>query len=49
MSGQVSVSWGKNGGFYITRWRICLWRVALTFLPYEVDELMARAFGGDGE
>lgn len=47
--GTLSLSWGENGGLYtmrrhITRlglvWRICIWRVALTYVPIEIDDLM---------
>ena len=47
MAGNLSISWGRNGGYYLTRWRICLGKVAITYLPVEIDDLM-RAYG-EGE
>jgi hypothetical protein len=37
----IALSWGKYGGFYKTHSRICLGRIALTWLPVEIDDLMA--------
>lgn len=43
-SGTVAVSWGKTGGWYIARGRVCLGRLALTFVPHvELDQMM-RAY-----
>ena len=46
--GHLSVSWGPSGGFYFVRkgttLRLCLWRVAFTYLHgIEVDDLL-RSF-----
>jgi hypothetical protein len=39
--GTLALSWGSYGGFYVTRHRICLGRVAITLLPEnEIEELM---------
>lgn len=41
MSGNVSLSWGRFGGFYVNRRRICLGWVAFTYIPVaEIDDLM---------
>lgn len=44
---SLILSWGRNGGVYAhfspVSWRICLWRVALTLLFMEIDDLMAYA------
>ena len=43
MTGTVAISWGPNGGVYLHHdfsWRICLWRVALTYVPVELDDMM---------
>ena len=40
--GTLALSWGPSGGFYIHRHRICLGRVALTYSPMEIDDLMER-------
>lgn len=40
--GTLSLSWGPSGGFYVCRHRLCLGRVALTYVPgVEIDALMA--------
>jgi hypothetical protein len=37
----LSLSWGPSGGFYLHRHRVCLGRLALTFVPdVEIDDLM---------
>lgn len=42
--GTLAVSWGKPGGWYIARGRICLGRLALTYVPrVEIDKMM-RAY-----
>lgn len=38
--GTLSLSWGRYGGFYVCRWRVCLGFVALTYVPVEIDDLM---------
>lgn len=41
MKGCISVSWGAYGGFYLHPKRVCLGRVAFTWLPkIEIDDLM---------
>jgi hypothetical protein len=41
MSGTLALSWGPSGGFYLHPRRICLGRVALTYVPnFEVDDMM---------
>ena len=43
--GTIALSWGPSGGFYVVRHRICLWRVALTYVPrVEIDDMM-EAYG----
>jgi hypothetical protein len=45
--GTFVVSWGKNGGFYASRlhgWtRLCLWRVAFTYIQRDLDAVLADA------
>lgn len=42
--GTLAVSWGKSGGWYIARGRICFGRVAFTYVPHvELDQMM-RAY-----
>lgn len=52
MSGTFALSWGRYGGFYLLRWRtprvgkpwrLCLGRIALTYLPVEIDDML-RAY-----
>lgn len=39
--GTLSISWGPSGGWYVHHHRICLGRLALTFVPgVEIDDLM---------
>lgn len=48
--GTLALSWGPWGGFYIYNgycWRLSLGWVALTYLPVEIDDLMA-AMKDDG-
>ena len=45
--GMVALSWGKYGGFYLHRNRVCLGWVALTWLPQEIEELMRAALDKD--
>ena len=45
-TGTVALSWGESGGFYVHRHRICLGRVALTYVPVEIDALM-RAYSDE--
>ena len=40
MSGTIAISWGRFGGLYITRNRVCAGWVAVTYAPVEIDELM---------
>lgn len=41
MSGTLALSWGPSGGFYVHPHRICIGRVALTYVPdAEIDDLM---------
>jgi hypothetical protein len=42
-SGTLAVSWGRYGGFYLHRHRICLGWLAVTYVPVEIDDLM-RAY-----
>jgi len=47
--GNISVSWGGYGGFYIHigfAKRICLGWVAVSFMPLEIDDLI-EAYGRD--
>lgn len=40
-SGTIALSWGANGGVYVCRTRLCLWRVAITYVPrVELDDMM---------
>lgn len=42
--GTISLSWGRYGGFYFLRGkRLCLGRVAITYLPMEIDDIMHQA------
>jgi hypothetical protein len=43
MTGTLALSWGRYGGFYLHRGRVCLGRVAFTYCPVELDVLM-RAY-----
>lgn len=44
--GTIALSWGRSGGFYLHRQRLCLGRVALTYVPaIEIDDLM-KAYAG---
>lgn len=41
--GTLALSWGPWGGFYVTRGfckRVCLGRLAVTYCPVELDDLM---------
>jgi len=43
MKGTLALSWGAWGGFYVSRgnaWRICLGWLALTYLPFEIDDVL---------
>lgn len=44
MSGSLMISWGRSGGLYFTATRscvrLCLWRVAFTWLRYDVDDVV---------
>jgi hypothetical protein len=41
VKGTLALSWGEYGGFYLHPRRICLGRVALTYLPkVEIEDLM---------
>lgn len=40
MKATLAVSWGPSGGFYLHRYRICLWRLAITYVPVEIDDLL---------
>lgn len=40
MRWTLSLSWGPSGGFYVVRRRVCLWKLAVTFLNVEIDDLM---------
>jgi hypothetical protein len=44
---SIVFSFGKNGGFYIhsgyTK-RICLWCVAITYFPRDLDEIFNEIF-----
>jgi hypothetical protein len=48
MSGTLALSWGSYGGFYVTRNRICLGWIALTFLAIDLDEILDWATQEDG-
>lgn len=42
-SGTLAVSWGANGGFYFNKGycvRLCLWRVAITYIPRDLDAVL---------
>lgn len=41
--GTLALSWGPWGGFYVQRGfcrRVCIGRLALTYCPVELDDLM---------
>jgi len=40
MSGTLAISWGRYGGFYLHRQRVCLGWMALTYINVELDDLM---------
>jgi hypothetical protein len=42
--GTLALSWGRYGGFYLHRYRLCLGWVALTFLPIDLDEILHEAY-----
>lgn len=51
MKGTLAVSWGRYGGFYVTRsprfcYRLCFGWVALTYVGIELDDLM-RAYADE--
>lgn len=40
---SLAVSFGKWGGFYISKrstWRVCLGWVAITYFPYDIDDIL---------
>lgn len=44
MKGSLVLSWGKYGGFYFNSdytVRLCLGWVAITYFPFEVDDLFS--------
>jgi hypothetical protein len=41
--GTLAISWGRWGGVYVHRRRLCLGWVAITLLPMEIEDLM-RAY-----
>ena len=44
MSGTLAISWGRFGGFYVHRYRICFGWVALTWLPLDLDDVLSEAY-----
>jgi len=50
--GTLALSWGAYGGFYLLRkpicWRLCLGRLAFTWVAIELDELM-EAYAAAGQ
>lgn len=42
--GTLALSWGRYGGFYVHRYRICLGWVALTWLPLDLDDVLSEAY-----
>lgn len=42
MKGTLTLSWGRWGGIYATRWRICLGWVAVTWWRFDVDRALER-------
>lgn len=39
----IAISWGRYGGFYLHRNRVCLGWVAVTWLPWEIDDIKSAA------
>lgn len=42
IKGSVSISVGRNGGVYFRKGvatRLCLWRVAFTYYPFDLDDV----------
>lgn len=51
-AGTFAISWGRYGGFYLHRRRLCLGWFAFTLLKVEVDDLMrayVEVIEGDNE
>lgn len=43
MQWTLALHWGKSGGWYIARghgWRVCCGRLALSFWPADLDDLL---------
>ena len=40
MKWTLALSWGPSGGFYLHPHRVCLGRLAVTWLRLEIDDLM---------
>ena len=43
--GTFAIAWGRNGGFgYYSGFmkRLCLWRVAIYYLPEEIEDTLKR-------
>lgn len=41
--GTIVINWGKYGGFYFNKGytiRLCLGWVAITYFPYDLDEVL---------
>jgi hypothetical protein len=44
MSGTLALSWGRYGGFYLHRYRVCIGWIALTWLPLDLDDILHEAY-----
>lgn len=47
-SGSFVISWGPSGGLYFKRGyttRLCLWRLAFTCFPDDIDDILADLTG----
>lgn len=44
MSGTLALSWGRYGGFYAHRYRLCFGWLALTWLPLDLDDVLHEAY-----
>ena len=45
--GAFVLSWGRYGGLYVHRRRLCLGWVALTYLPYDLDDWLRASLDAE--
>lgn len=44
-SGTIAIAWGRNGGLGFYRGfmtRLCLWRIAIYYIPEEIEDTFKR-------